>query len=243
MRACLTKPLHPLQAIVLRITPDCTVRAMPQTVNGDTGANDCSFGEVGRQAIRGGNWVAVVADFPSPSLYVRAHCPACAGNYAHHVPEPADLDRPAGHLCCSRAVWTSSCGIGDDIMSADCRGLQPKKPLATLRHSETNCCAQIINPATQTVHGVVNTTADNPTTVVWAPTKNAGVTLDANAAGFAPYTGPGPAPSQASGPASQAASPASAPAPAPNAAGAAHAMPSFALPVVAGVALLLSAVM
>ncbi len=41
-----------------------------QSQNGDTGANECSFASPGRQAIRGGNWVAVVAEFPAPSLYV-----------------------------------------------------------------------------------------------------------------------------------------------------------------------------
>ena len=76
---------------------------------------------------------------------------------------------------------------------------------------------QIINAATQSVHGVVNTTADNPTTIVWAPTSNAGIVLDANAAGFAPYAGPGPA--QAAGPTAQpSAAAASASAPAPSSA-------------------------
>jgi len=87
------------------------VHAMPQTVNGDTGANTCSFGEAGRQAIRGGNWVAVVAEFPSPSVYVRAHCPACSHGSAHHVPEPPDLDRPAGaraaHMPCGPPLATA----------------------------------------------------------------------------------------------------------------------------------------
>ena len=112
--------------------------------------------------------------------------------------------------------------------------------------AHVHAALQIINPATQTVHGVVNTTADNPTTIVWAPTKNAGVTLDANAAGFAPYAGPGPAPAQASGPVTPSASSASAPAPAPSptsAAGTAHALSYLALQAVAVVALLLSVVM
>ena len=73
---------------------------------------------------------------------------------------------------------------------------------------------QIINPANQTVYGVVNTTADNPTTVVWAPTANAGITLDTNAAGYAPYAGSGPV--AAGSPSAQHAA-ATAPAPAPSA--------------------------
>ena len=72
---------------------------------------------------------------------------------------------------------------------------------------------QIINPATQTVFGAVNTTANNPVTVVWAPTANAGITLDSGAVGYAPYAGPGPAP--ASSPLAQPATASSAPAPTP----------------------------
>ncbi len=49
--------------------------AVAQTVNGDTGANQCSYGEVDRPAKRGGRWVATVADFPQSSLYVRASPP------------------------------------------------------------------------------------------------------------------------------------------------------------------------
>ena len=43
---------------------------MQQQVNTDSGANQCSFGEADRKAKRGGSYVAVVADLPSPSLYV-----------------------------------------------------------------------------------------------------------------------------------------------------------------------------
>ena len=46
-------------------------RGPVQSPNGDTSANECSFASPGRQAIRGGEYVAVVAEFPSPSLYVR----------------------------------------------------------------------------------------------------------------------------------------------------------------------------
>ena len=42
---------------------------LPQ-VNTDTGANQCSFGEVDRKAKRGGRWVATVADLPAPALYI-----------------------------------------------------------------------------------------------------------------------------------------------------------------------------
>ena len=50
---------------------------MAQAPNGDTDANECSFAGVNRKSRRGGNWVTTVADFPSPSLYVRApHDPA-----------------------------------------------------------------------------------------------------------------------------------------------------------------------
>jgi hypothetical protein len=44
--------------------------AILPVLNTDTGANQCSFGEVSRQAKRGGRWVATVADLPSPALYV-----------------------------------------------------------------------------------------------------------------------------------------------------------------------------
>ena len=44
--------------------------AVQQTVNTDSGANQCSFGETDRKAKRGGSYIAVVADFPSPALYV-----------------------------------------------------------------------------------------------------------------------------------------------------------------------------
>jgi hypothetical protein len=45
--------------------------AVAQTVNGDSGANQCSYGETSRVAKRGGDWIATVADFPQSSLYVR----------------------------------------------------------------------------------------------------------------------------------------------------------------------------
>ncbi len=82
------------------------------------------------------------------------------------------------------------------------------------------CCSQIIDPARQVVHGVVNTSGASPRTIVWAPTKNAGIALDANAAGYAPFAGPGSAPAQAEDSAAQPA--AAAPAPAPSGAGAAQ---------------------
>jgi len=87
---------------------------------------------------------------------------------------------------------------------------------------------QIIDPSRQVVHGVVNTTGASPKTVVWAPTKNAGIELNANAAGYAPFAGPGPAPAQADGAAAQ---PVAAPAPAPSGAGAAQALSWRALAV------------
>lgn len=45
--------------------------AVSQTPDMDTGANQCSYGETDRKAKRGGQWVATVADYPQPSLYVR----------------------------------------------------------------------------------------------------------------------------------------------------------------------------
>ena len=39
-------------------------------VNGDSDANQCSYGETSRAAKRGGPYIATVADFPQPSLYV-----------------------------------------------------------------------------------------------------------------------------------------------------------------------------
>ena len=39
-------------------------------VNGDSDANACSYGETSRSAIRGGPWIATVADFPQSALYV-----------------------------------------------------------------------------------------------------------------------------------------------------------------------------
>ncbi|CAL5229447.1 g12772 [Coccomyxa viridis] len=44
--------------------------AVAQTVNGDSDANQCSYGESSRAAKRGGPWIATVADFPQPSLYI-----------------------------------------------------------------------------------------------------------------------------------------------------------------------------
>ncbi|KAK9902882.1 hypothetical protein WJX75_009728 [Coccomyxa subellipsoidea] len=44
--------------------------AVSQTPDMDTGANQCSYGETDRKAKRGGQWVATVADYPQPSLYV-----------------------------------------------------------------------------------------------------------------------------------------------------------------------------
>ena len=33
-------------------------------------ANECSFAQVARDAVRGGPWIAVTADLPQPSIYV-----------------------------------------------------------------------------------------------------------------------------------------------------------------------------
>ena len=73
---------------------------------------------------------------------------------------------------------------------------------------------QVIDPSRQVVHGIVNTTGPTPTTIVWAPTQNAGIVLDANAAGYAPFAGPGPAPAEATDSAAQPTAAATAPAPA-----------------------------
>lgn len=48
--------------------------AIAQTVNGESSANQCSYGETDRAAKRGGPWIATVADFPQSSLYV-SNCP------------------------------------------------------------------------------------------------------------------------------------------------------------------------
>ena len=48
-------------------------------VNGDSDANQCSYGETSRTAIRGGPWIATVADFPQSSIYVSiSHISCCA---------------------------------------------------------------------------------------------------------------------------------------------------------------------
>ena len=45
-------------------------RCLLLQVNGDSDANACSYGETSRSAIRGGPWIATVADFPQSALYV-----------------------------------------------------------------------------------------------------------------------------------------------------------------------------
>ena len=52
------------------------MRAQHLQVNGDSDANACSYGETSRSAIRGGPWIATVADFPQSSLYVSFMQPA-----------------------------------------------------------------------------------------------------------------------------------------------------------------------
>jgi hypothetical protein len=47
-----------------------TTSVYPQ-LDSDSDANQCAFGEMDRAALRGGPWIATVADFPQPSLYVR----------------------------------------------------------------------------------------------------------------------------------------------------------------------------
>ena len=47
-------------------------------INGDSDANACSYGETSRSAIRGGPWIATVADFPQSALYVSIMQTACS---------------------------------------------------------------------------------------------------------------------------------------------------------------------
>ena len=78
----------PKNALLLRAAVFCFDAHFPFTwlsaclkVNGDSNANQCSYGETSRTAIRGGQWIATVADFPQSSLYVsildRSCCAYC----------------------------------------------------------------------------------------------------------------------------------------------------------------------
>lgn len=65
--------------------------AVLPAVNGDTGANQCSFGEVGRKAKRGGRWVATVADLPAPALYVIDGASQTVHGAVNTAPRPSSL--------------------------------------------------------------------------------------------------------------------------------------------------------
>ncbi|CAK0787274.1 hypothetical protein CVIRNUC_010492 [Coccomyxa viridis] len=65
--------------------------AVAQTVNGDSDANACSYGETSRSAIRGGPWIATVADFPQSSLYVVTGANQTVHGYVPTAPHPTKI--------------------------------------------------------------------------------------------------------------------------------------------------------
>ncbi|BDA42283.1 hypothetical protein COCOBI_03-1700 [Coccomyxa sp. Obi] len=65
--------------------------AIAQTVNGDSDANQCSYGESDRAAKRGGPWVATVADFPQSSLYVVDGATQKVHGFVPTAPHPAKI--------------------------------------------------------------------------------------------------------------------------------------------------------